>query len=56
MLGHRPEYKITEIYARYAADYLGDAAKAIGEYFQELQPRLNRRFDWSLRNCALVAC
>ncbi len=38
MLGHRAsEYKTTEIYAHYAPDYLGEAAKAIDSYFIELQ-------------------
>ena len=58
MLGHRSEYKTTEIYAHYAPDYLGDAAGAIDEYFRELRPHLNRRIRMELGkqrvSCVLV--
>lgn len=41
MLGHRTG-GTTETYARFAPDYLGQAAKAIDDYMNELQPLVKR--------------
>ncbi len=40
-LGHK-QGGVTERYAKLAPDYLGQAAQAIDEYFQELQPHMER--------------
>src|SRR5690606_1033801 len=41
MLGHRGRGE-TERYAKYAPDYLSEAASAIDDYFHELQPLVKR--------------
>ncbi len=40
-LGHK-QGGITERYAKFAPDYLGQAAQAIDESFRELQPHVER--------------
>ena len=41
MLGHKSS-GTTERYAKYDSDYLSKAARAIDEYFQELQQKVDR--------------
>ena len=41
MLGHKTGgYRTTEIYAKFAPDYLGQEVKAIDQYFAEMTARL----------------
>ena len=41
-LGHRGEKSTTDVYAKYAPDYLGKAVKALDAYFNELRPLFKR--------------
>jgi|GEM_PF-2657557 len=43
-LGHQvAEFKTTQRYAKYAPDYLSNAAAAIDDYFQDLQRIMSKR-------------
>ena len=49
ILGHKSGgYRTTEIYAKYAPDYLGKAAQAIDEYMEEVSKRTSRPLNPAL--------